>query len=51
VSRAIMGERELALGMAHYSLRALGRSDDEADVVLQAIRDAARERRSAAKAS
>jgi monovalent cation:H+ antiporter-2, CPA2 family len=51
VSRAVMGERELALGMAHYSLRALGRSDDEADVVLQAIRDAARERRSAAKAS
>jgi CPA2 family monovalent cation:H+ antiporter-2 len=51
VTRAVMGERELAIGMAHYSLRTLGRSEDETGAVLQSIRDAARQRRSAAKAS
>jgi CPA2 family monovalent cation:H+ antiporter-2 len=38
VGRALMGERELALGMAHYALVALGRSDDAADVTIDAIR-------------
>ncbi|HEU4647806.1 MAG TPA: YbaL family putative K(+) efflux transporter [Gemmatimonadales bacterium] len=51
VGRVMMGERELALSMAHYSLQVLGRSDDEADAVVQAIREAAEQRRTAAKAS
>jgi CPA2 family monovalent cation:H+ antiporter-2 len=38
VGRAIMGERELALGMAHYALLALGRTDDEADAVVTRLR-------------
>jgi hypothetical protein len=33
-----MGERELALGMAHYALLALGRTDDEADAAVSRLR-------------
>ena len=41
VGRAIMGERELALGMAHYALLALGRTDDEADAAITTLRKSA----------
>jgi CPA2 family monovalent cation:H+ antiporter-2 len=37
VSKALMGERELAFGMAYHSLRSLGVSDDHADDVVQLI--------------
>jgi monovalent cation:H+ antiporter-2, CPA2 family len=40
VSRTFMGERELALSMAHYALMFMGRSDDEADEVIDAMRRA-----------
>lgn len=43
VGRAFMGEQELALGMAHYALTSLGCSDDEADQVVEAVRDEARQ--------
>lgn len=46
VNRALMGERELAFGIAHYALVNLGRSDDEADATVDAIR-----RRDSASAS
>lgn len=42
VSKALMGERELAFGMAYYSLRALGSSDDRADDIIQQLRGGAR---------
>jgi monovalent cation:H+ antiporter-2, CPA2 family len=38
VSRAVVGERELALGMTRYALRSLGVPADEADAVVQAVR-------------
>ncbi|MDZ7630658.1 MAG: cation:proton antiporter [Gemmatimonadaceae bacterium] len=38
--RAIYAEREAALSMAHFTLQTLGRSDDEADVVIELMRDA-----------
>lgn len=38
VSRAIMGERELAFGMAYHSLRSLGYDDDRADIVIAGLR-------------
>jgi CPA2 family monovalent cation:H+ antiporter-2 len=38
VGRVFMGERELALGMAQYALRALGDSDEEADRTVETIR-------------
>jgi CPA2 family monovalent cation:H+ antiporter-2 len=38
VGRAFMGERELALAMAHYALRSLGRPDEEADRIVEAMR-------------
>ncbi len=38
VGRAVMGERELALGMAHYALVALGHGDDGADEQVNALR-------------
>ncbi len=38
VQKALMGERELAFGMAYYSVRALGYDDDRADDVVQALR-------------
>jgi len=41
VGRVVMGERELALGMAHYALLSLGRSDDDADEAVGHLRAAA----------
>jgi monovalent cation:H+ antiporter-2, CPA2 family len=38
VGRAFMGERELALSMAHYALMRMGRTDDEADDTIDAMR-------------
>jgi len=38
VGRVVMGERELAFGIAHYALMSVGRSDDEADDTIEAIR-------------
>ena len=38
VQRAFMGERELALSMAHYTLMRMGRSDDEADETIEDMR-------------
>ena len=38
VSRAVVGERELALGITRYALRSLGIDADEADAVVQAVR-------------
>jgi CPA2 family monovalent cation:H+ antiporter-2 len=37
--RAIYAEREAALSLAHYTLQTLGRTDDEADVVIDAMRN------------
>ena len=37
--RAIYAEREAALSLAHYTLQTLGRSDDEADLVIDAMRN------------
>ena len=39
--RAIYAEREAALSLAHFTLQTLGRTDDEADVVIDALRGAA----------
>ena len=36
--RAVYAEREVALSLAHYSLIAVGRSDDEADMLIEAMR-------------
>jgi CPA2 family monovalent cation:H+ antiporter-2 len=38
VQRAFMGERELALSMAHYTLMKMGRTDDEADETIDHLR-------------
>jgi monovalent cation:H+ antiporter-2, CPA2 family len=38
VGRAFMGEHELALGIAHYALRSLGCSQEEADQAVEAVR-------------
>ncbi|MEO7358831.1 MAG: cation:proton antiporter [Gemmatimonadaceae bacterium] len=38
VSKAMMGERELAFGMAHHALRSLGFDDDSTDVVIAGLR-------------
>jgi CPA2 family monovalent cation:H+ antiporter-2 len=38
VHRTFMGERELALSMAHHSLMMMGRSDDEADATVDEMR-------------
>jgi len=38
VGRAFMGERELALSMAHHTLMRMGRTDDEADATVDAMR-------------
>ncbi len=37
--RAIYAEREAALSLAHFALQTLGRSNDEADVVVDALRN------------
>jgi monovalent cation:H+ antiporter-2, CPA2 family len=42
VGKALMGERELAFGMAYHSLRSAGCDDDRADEVIQALRGGAR---------
>jgi CPA2 family monovalent cation:H+ antiporter-2 len=39
VGRAFMGERELALSMARYALRTLGCREDEADRIVESIRE------------
>jgi CPA2 family monovalent cation:H+ antiporter-2 len=39
--RAVYAEREAALSLAHYALRTLGSSDDEADGVVSALREGA----------
>jgi hypothetical protein len=36
--RAIDAEREAALSLAHVTLQTLGRSDDEADVIVESMR-------------
>ena len=36
--RAVYAEREAALSLAHFTLQALGRSDDEADIVIEGMR-------------
>lgn len=36
--RAVYAEREAALNLAHYALMTLGRSDDDADAILDAMR-------------
>ena len=38
IGRAVYAEREVALSLAHYSLIAVGRSDDEADTLIEAMR-------------
>ena len=38
VDRAFMGERELALSMAHHTLMRMGQTDDEADDTVDAMR-------------
>ena len=38
VGRVVMGERELALGIAHFSLMAMGRTDDDADRAILELR-------------
>ncbi|MGH7677542.1 MAG: YbaL family putative K(+) efflux transporter [Gemmatimonadaceae bacterium] len=40
VDRTFMGERELGLSMAHHALMRMGRSDDEADDTIEAMRRA-----------
>jgi CPA2 family monovalent cation:H+ antiporter-2 len=42
VSKALMGERELAFGMAYHSLRSAGCDDDRADDVIQQLRGGGR---------
>ena len=42
VSKALMGERELAFGMAYHSLRSLGVDDDRADDIVEGLRDGGR---------
>jgi CPA2 family monovalent cation:H+ antiporter-2 len=38
VGRAFMGEHELAIGIAHYALRSLGCSQEEADRAIEGVR-------------
>ena len=47
VGRVVMGEHELALGMAHYAIMSLGHGDDEADRVVERLRDEGRSDRAA----
>jgi CPA2 family monovalent cation:H+ antiporter-2 len=42
VGRVVMGEHELALGMAHYAVMSLGHGDDRADEVVQQLRGSGR---------
>jgi CPA2 family monovalent cation:H+ antiporter-2 len=47
VGRVVMGEHELALGMAHYAVTSLGHGDDEADIIVERLRGADRSDRAA----
>jgi CPA2 family monovalent cation:H+ antiporter-2 len=38
VGRALIGEHELALGLAHYALMSMGCDEDQADATIDAIR-------------
>lgn len=38
IGRAVYAEREAALSLAHFTLQTLGRTDDEADVVVESMR-------------
>lgn len=38
VNRVVMGEKELAFGMAHFALMAMGRTDDNADRAMEELR-------------
>jgi CPA2 family monovalent cation:H+ antiporter-2 len=38
VGRVVMGEKELAFGMAHFALLAMGRTDDDADRAVEELR-------------
>jgi CPA2 family monovalent cation:H+ antiporter-2 len=38
VNRVVMGEKELAFGMAHFALMAMGRTDDDADRAMEELR-------------
>jgi CPA2 family monovalent cation:H+ antiporter-2 len=38
VGRVVMGEHELALGMAHYAIMSLGHGDDKSDLVVERLR-------------
>jgi monovalent cation:H+ antiporter-2, CPA2 family len=38
IGRAIYAEREAALSLAHFTLQVLGRTDDQADLVIDAMR-------------
>lgn len=38
VGRVVMGEKELAFGMAHFALMAMGRTDDDADRAVEELR-------------
>ena len=42
VSKALMGERELAFGMAYHALRSLGVDDDRADDLVEGLRGGGR---------
>lgn len=42
VNKALMGERELAFGMAYHSMRSLGIDDDRADDIVQQLRGGGR---------
>jgi CPA2 family monovalent cation:H+ antiporter-2 len=47
VGRVVMGEHELALGMAHYAITALGHGDDAADAAVELLRAEGRGERAA----
>lgn len=49
VGSAMMGERELALGMAHYSIVSLGHGDAEADRIVDTMRAIGRGKRTGAQ--
>jgi len=38
IGRAVYAEREVALSLAHFTLLAVGRTDDEADVLIDSLR-------------
>jgi len=39
VGRSVMGEQELALGLAHFAMQRMGCSDDQADAVVARLRE------------